>query len=355
MAVQEFGTNHPMTVKRYAVGAEAIALKKCYALRFAGRGGDSLIQIKDELSKGAGDLLYYNLRAQVDGDPLGNSDTFEGNESTLDFYTTSITLDEVGKPFRWKTQMDPQRVTIDQLEEVKLAAADYAKNLIDVAFFNQIAGNTAETNLHWTGENAVVAPTTDHIVYPASITADEDLDTTAGHEFTLERVDVAIERAKTYDVPLRPLNIDGKEMFVCFLHPYQVSDLRATGSRWDDIQMALLHGGYKVDNNPILTGALGVYNGVLFLESTRVPNGVSGATGLALSDTRRAILCGAQAASIVWGRTGGTPERFRWQEATFDFGRQQGIAWSMIWGLKKNVFNSSDFSTIVIPSYSPAG
>jgi hypothetical protein len=78
-----------------------------------------------------------------------------------------------------------------------------------------------------------------------------------------------------------------------------VKDLRTqtnTGD-WLDIQKAAMSGG-DIETNPIFSGALGVYNGVVMHEWTRLPNGI----GANSATTRRAVFCGAQAVSLAWGQ-----------------------------------------------------
>jgi hypothetical protein len=43
-----------------------------------------------------------------------------------------------------------------------------------------------------------------------------------------------------------------------------------------------------------------------------------------------------------------------WVEELFDYENELGVSAGMIYGFKKMVFNSADFSTIVMSSYSPA-
>ncbi len=43
-----------------------------------------------------------------------------------------------------------------------------------------------------------------------------------------------------------------------------------------------------------------------------------------------------------------------WVEELFDYGNQIGVEAGMIFGIKKMVFNSNDFATIVCTSYSAA-
>jgi len=133
-----------------------------------------------------------------------------------------------------------------------------------------------------------------------------------------------------------------------FLHPYQVTNLRggaAALGTWTDIQKAAMTGGL-VDRNPIFTGALGVYNGVILHESTRVTPGVANTTSITATNCRRAVLCGAQAVSLAFGQDN-SDEQMTWVEEFFDYGNQLGVSAGCIFGLKKNVFNSTDFGTIV--------
>jgi hypothetical protein len=96
-----------------------------------------------------------------------------------------------------------------------------------------------------------------------------------------------------------------------------------------------------------------VYNGVILHSDSRVPNGVSGATGLAVTAVRRNIFCGAQAAVMAYGQNNG-PNNFHWAEQLFDYGNRLGVEAGSIWGLKKTVFNSTDYATIVLSSYAAA-
>lgn len=90
---------------------------------------------------------------------------------------------------------------------------------------------------------------------------------------------------------------------------------------------------------------LGVYNGVVLHEWTRLPSGI----GANSANTRRAVFCGAQAVALAWGK--GYSEAPNYVEDTFDYDRQFGVSVQTIMGAKKMVFNSIDFSTIVLSTY----
>ena len=68
MATTEYGVNHPMAVKHWSADLMKEALKRTYALQFMSKKKGSLIQIKTELNKAAGDRIRFGLRMQLQGD-----------------------------------------------------------------------------------------------------------------------------------------------------------------------------------------------------------------------------------------------------------------------------------------------
>lgn len=225
----------------------------------------------------------------------------------------------------------------------------------DTSLINQLAGKSDQTDVRYTGNNATTNATTGRI-----ITAGEDseasISDTAVNKFNLTLLDQAVATAKTATPLIRPFRVNGGEYYVCLVHPYQVYQLRTNTNtgQWADIQKAAMSGG-KIGDNPIFTGALGIYNNVILRETPRVPTIVSTAGGgsATQANCRRAVFFGAQAAAMAVGQNS-SPEKMTWVEEYFDYERQLGVSAGMIFGAKKTVFNSVDFGTIVLSSYSPA-
>ena len=67
MATTEYGVNDALAVKLWSKKLFQEALKKTYFSRFLGKTSSSLIQIKDETSKGPGDRITIGLRMQLAG------------------------------------------------------------------------------------------------------------------------------------------------------------------------------------------------------------------------------------------------------------------------------------------------
>lgn len=349
MASTQYGVNSPETVKLWSERLFRESLKTTYMGKFMGSGSDSMIQLLDNTQKSAGDRITVTLRMLLDGEGVTGDNTLEGNEEAITTYTDNLLIDQLRHAVRSSGKMSEQRVLMDHRKEAYMGLKDWWKDRFDTALFNQLAGNTGQTNLAYTGHNATVAPTSTRFVYPTGDSSESDVNSGTA-EITLEQIDYAVEKAKTADIPIRPLMVNGEEKYILFLHPYAVTDLRTNTStgQWLDIQKASMQGG-QVSKNPIFTGALGEYNGVVIHQSTRVPAAPS------LPNVRRNIFCGAQAGVIAFGQGyNGSAKGQRWVEKEFDYDNQLGVSSAFIWGAKKTVFNSTDFGTLVLPTYSIA-
>lgn len=349
MATTEYAVNHPSAVKLWSEKLFREALKETWMSKFMGKGSDSMIQTLNNTQKGAGDRITVSLRMQLSGDGVEGDNTLEGNEEALTTYTDNILINQLRHAVRSNGKMSEQRVPWDTREDAMMGLRDWWAGRFDTALFNQLTGNTAVTDTKYTGHNATVAPDAAHIMYPEAQSSDAGVASkSASASMKLTWIDYAVEKIKTSSPLVRPIRVKGESKFVMFLHPYQVTSLRTstTTGQWLDIQKAAMQGG-QISDNPIYTGALGEYNGVILHESTRVPLVLSGSTG----GVYRSVICGAQAGTLAFGQNFGGADGQKWREETFDYGNQLGVSAGMIWGAKKTLFNSADFGTIVVPTW----
>ena len=348
MANTSYGVNDALAVKLWSKKLFQEALKQTYISRFMGKGSSSIIQIKDETSKGAGDQITVGLRMQLSGNGVQGDGTLEGNEEALTTYSDAIVINQLRHAVRSAGKMSEQRVPFSVREEARMGLQDWWADRLDTWFFNQIGGNTAVSDTRYTGNQAALAPDASHKVY---LNGSADESATSAYVFDITVIDKCVEKAKTLSPMIRPVKVGGEDKYVMFLHPYQVFNLRTntTSGQWLDITKAALSGA-KESGNAIYNGALGEYNGVVLHEATRVPLGVNSSTGAAISTVRRAVFCGAQSAVMAYGKDTQGGE-MSWVEEMFDYGNQLGVSAGMIAGIKKTRFNSADFGTIVVPTY----
>ena len=358
MSTTSFAVSDALAVKLYAKSVAQAERDTSDIAKLMGESDDSIIQVKEDFSKSAGDQITYALRTRISGRGFTEGQKAIGNATGLSFYSDALLINELGNTIgvRNKTTIDAQRVPFNLRDQGKNALTQWWKDRKSVSFFNHVCGytpaNTESTTsgLVFTGMNTVVAHSSTRKIFAAS-TNDEGL--SSSDTFTVSLIDKAKEIASTGDNMVRPVEIGGQPKYVMYLDPAQVTSLRvnATSGGWLDITKAAM-AGMEATKSPIYTGALGEWNGVILRQSQDVTVGVNSSTGAAITTVRRAVLLGAQAAVVGYGKVGDAgPMKYRWSEELLDHDRELELgAWS-IWGLKKTRFNSIDFGTVTVSSY----
>ena len=350
MADINFELNNPQAVKLWAAKAAKEAIKKTYLNKFTGKDEDSLIQIFGDTNKSSGDRIRVPLEMALTGAGVSGDNTLEGNEEAITYYYDDLVINQKRHAVSVAGRMTEQRSLLPLRENARRRLQNWIAELLDYSLMNHLAGNTnadGSTLLKSNGNVAVTAPSSGNIIYHgAGAASDASLSTTA--TFTIDLLDKGKEKAETSTPMIRPLMIDGEEKYVCFMHNYQVYDMRVssatTTGQWFDINKAALMGG-EGSKNPIYTGALGEYNGIILHRSFRMPS--------MATNTRRAVLCGAQAGILAFGQESGL-NKLTWVEEEKDYKNKFSVGAGLIYGLKKAVYNSADFATVVLATYAAA-
>lgn len=344
MADTAYPVGHAMAEQKWSKSLMKETLKRTQMFKEMGDTPNSMIQIKTGL-KESGYKETFGLRMQLAGDGISGDSTLEGNEESLTIYSDSVEIDQLRHAVRSQGKASEQRVPFETRREARDGLADWWAARIDTTVFNHLAGISTETRSQYNGNNTIAAPTaTTHHIYANSESSEASLSDSSTWQFSLPLIDEAIELAKTNSPLINPIKFQGNDYYKIYLHPTQVKDLRTkvstTEVTWFDVQKSAMQGG-KIDSNPIFSGALGVYNGVILHESTYVPASPTKST------VRRAVFAGAQAGAVAFGKGYGK-NNMTWKEELFDYGNKLGVSAGLIWGVKKCQFNSADFGTIVI-------
>lgn len=348
------------TVKAWSKLLARETLKQTTFGKFIGDGGDetsaSLVTMKTDLSKSAGDRVRLTLAMQGNGVGVSEGELLEGNEEATVTYTDDLTISELRHAYKTELTMTGQRVGFDHRKLAKDTLKDWFADRMDTWFFNQLCGNTVTgLSTKYTGLNSPIAPDSDHIVRAGAQATDQAL--SSSHPIKLQHIEVLVNKARTLTPAIKPIRYKGGEYYVLFIHEDQATALRtdySTAGNWFDLQGKRLQGG-EGDDNGIFSGALGIYNNTVIHVSTRIPNGVHSGTSAAVANTRRAVFCGAGALIAAFGQA--SPNgKMDWNEKLFDYGKYYGVAGTLVGGMKKTVYNSKDFATITLSTYaaSPA-
>jgi len=338
MAVTEFGTNDAQAVKRWSLQLFRETLGKTYFKRFLGRGNDAIIKLLTDLNDAAGDVVKYDLRSQDRSNGVQGDTRLKGFESALTFNQDSVAIDQLrnAHAFRGMTQ---QRTVHDLRAEGRDSLSDWFARIYDTMLFTYLAGVAGDGEETVSGilgasgfaGNALTAPDAAHLV------------NNTGSAFDLNDLDDAIAKAKVTNPRVKPTMVNGQPKYVAVLHPYSVRSMKtATGnSQWTEIHQNASERG---SSNPIYTGALGEYNGVVLHESEFIQR---------VGDVTHNVFLGACAGVVSFGnavkktkRGAGGGSYFSYREEDDDYGNEEGIAAGSVFGIKKATFNSADFGVI---------
>ena len=128
---------------------------------------------------------------------------------------------------------------------------------------------------------------------------------------------------------IEPLRMDnGEEFFGLVLHPYANLQLKKD----TNYQQALRDASARGDLNRLFTGATFLWDGVIGFVSNRVPTAADGSAGATVA---RNVFFGAQAGIRGFAQY---PD---WREEFFDYGREAGVATTLIKGEALNIFDFS--------------
>ncbi|WP_412057965.1 N4-gp56 family major capsid protein [Bartonella sp. DGB2] len=371
MAVTTYGINHPLAVKTWAKSLFVKTNKALDISKLMGKGDNNIIQVMDNMQKSAGDSVTVGLRMQLRGTGVSEHQVLEGNEEALNTLSDTLFINELNHAVRVKEKgtIDQQRIMFDMRSEARNGLVDWYSTRLSLMFFLQVCGYTATeaivggmkqylSPVFW-GFNTPQAPSSLRHFIAGGKPAEESI--TPADTFDLKMVDKAVQRAKLANPKIRPVIVGGDRVYVLYLHPTQVTQLRTNTDQgqWLDITKAVYNGSRA--KNPIFDGSLGMYNGVVLRESEFVTTGVNSKTGKPIPNVRRGVLLGAQSAVFAVGKNQGNTT-YSIVEQPFDYNRELGVAAKSILGIKKTRFQlpnlgddaqitPQDFGTIVISTF----
>lgn len=325
-----------------------------------GEGDNVVVQVMNNLKKDQGDTVTFGLVGKITDAPVTGDNELEGNEIALNSYSESVAIDQFRFGVRTTGRLDDQKSIIDfrkqGREKIAMAQAEFIENQIfmklggvSTTTLTRVDGTTYSANATWSN-TATAVPAADEAAGTGEryVCADASgLDSIAATDiFTADLITKAKIKAQLAGPRIAPLRIDGQDFYVCFLHPWQVYDLRhGSSSIWDQAQRDAQTRG---NSNPIFSGSLGIYNGVILHEHEYVPTVAASAafgSGGTAAGARafRALLCGRQAAVMAEGSKSNIMD-----EETFDYGNKNGVAVNFIGGIQKPTFNSEDYGVVAI-------
>ncbi len=334
-----------------------------------GEDENNVVQIINDLSKQSGDTYTFGIPSVLTGAGKSGDDTLESYEEQQTSYAESIAISQIRNAVVLTGKYDEQRSAFDMRTAAKQGLTEWLVRFIEQQVFLKLGGVTVTTltdvNGVVVGANAAWSNTPD--LYPqvdtaagsgsrylcACATGADAMD--SSDLLTPALISKAKAKAMQANPMIRPLRIDGSDYYIMFVHPRQAYDLK-TNSVWTQAQREAQVRG---DKNPIFTGALGIWDGVIvhshpmvpFLDIDVVGNNFNAAgTGTDYAvDAYRALLCGREAVGFAKCKTDKA-----WVEKEFDYENQVGFSTSLIGGIQKIMFNSLEYGVIAVDTAATA-
>jgi N4-gp56 family major capsid protein len=262
--------------------------------RFTGSSANSIIQTNTSLKgKGAGDMVRFAIVYNIEGTPIMDCNTLEGNEIPMaeDYMDVTVHLYRQGIELPCM-DYEEHLTWINHRQLAKEQLKNYFADYFDKEIFTKLAATpTANRTRTLTGN------------------------------LVLDNISELKEQARMAEpVKIRPVRVDGADRYVFVMHPYVARELKMS-AEWKDVnKVADVRGG----SNKLYTGALGMWDGVVLFEHENVPINAGVASNLFL---------GAQAGVLAESM-----DHF-WRERDFeDYGQIFKVATGTIRGFEKTKF-----------------
>jgi N4-gp56 family major capsid protein len=305
-----------------------------YMNRFIGATEQSMIQELEDLKKEAGSNISFGLGMKLSGSGIAGDTTLEGSEEAMVDYDEDVAINQLRHAVILTGKMDEKKNVYNMRTSAKNRLADWFAERIEAEIFDKLCGKASSTF-----SNTPTAAAASRSVFAGGQAAVGDVTSTM--KMDTKVLDKAKEVAKLASPKVKPLRINGKEYYVAFLHTYDVTALKQDPVYNQSVREA----GQRGEDNPIFSGAVSNYNGIIIHEHDYVYRTNDGNTSAYVS---RNVLCGQQAGVIAWG------EPVNWTEKSFDYGNQWGIACGAIFGVIKPLFNSVDYGVVTMFTASAA-
>lgn len=332
------------------------------AMGFSGKEDSKLIQIKDELTKGPGANIRTKLKYQLEGRGRAGDERLKGHGEAYKTSTFNIYVDTLRHYVETSTPMVDQWVHEDTLEEGRDGLGDWFATRFAFSAHLHATGFNVVTDDAYRLHNTIEAINSTYIVRPNGKTTAQSL--TSSDRFDVDLLNTVARHLKLLRPKIRPAMTPRGPRYAVFLSPEQIHDLRRSDSVWFATMQNALKGGV-VDENPLLSNALGEWGLFIFYESDVLPPGLHSTADTIVDKTRRAWVGGAQSLVMAFGR-GSAPSgyglnRYRWDRESEDFGHRNQIAATTIGGIarprytKPGEASARENGILVIETYADYG
>jgi len=314
-------------------------IRKNQFARYMGTTMGSMIQVREDLTRKAGDTVVFPTVRRLVGAGVTGNTVLEGNEEILNARSLNVTV----SAFRHAVAVsdwDEQKSVIDLRDAAREALMNWELEKMRSDIITSLEAITIDGNVQKSyatasaaERNAWMVSNADRVLFGATktnavsgvmATALTTIDNTAD-KLTAAVVTLAKRIARTASPRIRPISVnDDEEWFVMFVPSLPFRDLMQDPVIINSLQYAWDRGR----DNPLFTAGDILYNGVIIREVPEMPVIADVGAG-ATVDVAMSVLCGAQALGIAWA------QRMKSTTNVRDYSYFHGVGLSEMRGIAK--------------------
>lgn len=303
--------------------------------RYMGTDENSIIQLKEDLTKKKGDKVTFAAVNKLTGAGVTGNTTLEGNEEELDTRSMAVTV----APLRHAvavTNWDEQKSTIELRDTAKMALKMWSMEKMKTAIITALGSinGVAYADASEAQKDAWLVDNSDRVLFGATksnASSNDHSTSLANIDNTSDKLSPAIislakRIAQSASPAIRPIRLnEDEEWFVMFCGPQAFRDLSNDTTMTQANRDARTRGM----DNPLFTGGSLIWDGVIIREIPEIA-AVSNGT----IDCNPNYLVGAQALGVAWA------QRTKTTTQVTDYGFRNGVGVQEMRGIEKLLFGS---------------
>jgi len=292
-------------------------VKDSYFDKFTAMDGSNVVHQNKDLTNVKGDSVVFGLMMNLNGPGVEGNQKLAGAEDTLNIYDFTVQTKLIRNAVS-RYEADDQKTQYNMLKEIKGALKQWLADWYDNKLISELSFTASSS------KEAVYASAAGTL---SSITANDKLTTTV--------ISRAKRKAMLHAPKVQPIKVDGMDKYIMLVSPWAARDLK-DDPKWLAAQQ---NANVRGSKNPIFTGALGEYDGVILYEYERVANQTNGASS---ANVCYNTLLGRQAACFAVARPA------KHIEQTDDYGNIAGNGIAFYGEVKRTKFNNKDYGSIQV-------
>lgn len=215
--------------------------------RFEGKQGSRMpILANTDFTKSAGDKIHFQTMSRLHGAGVTGETILTGNEEKLSLGQYDLEVEWIRHAVGFNKR-GTKRANFDAVKVAGDELADWAARYIDDSMFKQIVSTETTQSTIYAGNKTSVANLTSTDVFNSD---------------ALDRIKVALLRKGAMPFQVKSAGGSSLKYFGVVIDPIDAYNLRGDEAWWSAQRDANTRGM----DNPIFTGALGIYNGLIIYE-----------------------------------------------------------------------------------------